>query len=708
MVAVNLADEPKKWQSLREDLALYDGIRTSEGLPTWTLHDPVMHRYYRLGWLEFELLQRWSMANAEQILISIQHDTPLHVEMTDLETFFRFLEQHQLLKPEGAISSQALAHKRQLIRPKFWTWLLHNYLFFRLPLLCPDKRLKRIVPHLSGLFNQGFIIALASLALLAIYLVSEQWSLYAYSFTEIFSAEGMIMTAVMLSLSKIVHEFGHASTASHFGCRVPTMGIAFMMGFPLLWTDVTDAWRLTERKSRLTIDAAGMLAELSLAVLATLLWTMLPDGVLRNGMYLLSSTVWLITLAVNLNPFMRFDGYYLLSDYLDIANLQDRSFALARWQLREFLFAFDLAPPETFNRQRHRLLIFYAYGTWLYRLVLFTGIAWAVYHFFFKVLGLFLFAVEIGWFIIRPIINEMRTWHELIKRQQTPLRPRLSWLIPLLLLALLFIPWHSHLLVAGLLSAEQEFTVYSPQAAQVQRVFVKEGDKVQAGQVLLELQSPDLAYKIANAELKLAGLKEQLAGQSVERALAQHNPVDMEALQSTLAELSGFHADQEKLTIKATFAGSVRDLSDALQQGEWLAKEEPLAVVENQTATITAYVEEADLNRLQLGAKAKFYAEGGDVAPMTASVFSIDRVGTRQLIVTELASKYGGEIAVREDEQKHLVPEQGIYRVLLSVDAQSLKPINLRGRLSLNTLPESIIGRLWRTALAVLIRESSW
>jgi putative peptide zinc metalloprotease protein len=519
----------------------------------------------------------------------------------------------------------------------------------------------------------------------------------------------MLTAALMLSLSKVIHELGHAFTASHFGCRVPTMGVAFMMGFPMLWTDVTDAWRLPNRKQRLSIDAAGMIAELTLAILATLLWTILPDGAMRSGVYLLASTAWVLTLAVNLNPFMRFDGYYLFSDYLDIANLQDRCFALARWRLRESLFNFHLPPPEAFSKTRHRLLIAYAYGTWIYRLLLFAGIAWAVYHFFFKALGLFLFAVEIGWFIVRPIIKEMQVWRELMLLHKTPLRPRLAWLIPLALLAILFIPWQTHLLVSGLLSAETEFTLYSPQSAKVQRVLVKEGDSVQANQVLIELTSPDLDFRIASAERKLAQLNEQLASQGLDVTLAQHNPMDMEELQSTLAELSGLHDAQKKLILRASFAGHIRDLSDVLQQGEWVAKDESLGIVESPHTTVTAYAEEADLNRLQLGAKGRFYAEGGDLAPFPVQIITIDRVGTRQLTVPELSSNRGGEIAVREDEQHHLIPEQGIYRLLLQADEHTtMQAITIRGRLSLDTPAESLVGRLSRSALAVLIRESSW
>lgn len=711
MVEQQQTSEPpaKKWLALREDLGLYSGPRTADGLPTWTLHDPATHRYFRLGWLEFEFLQHWNLANAEQIVASIEHNTPLHTDIDDLENFAKFLTLHQLIKPQGVETSQLLVQRRKAAKANFATWLLHNYLFLRIPLVRPDNALKRALPWVSLLFKRRMAVLLILLMLLAFYLVAVQWTLFSHSFATVFTPEGMIMTAIMLSLSKVIHELGHAFTARYFGCRVPTMGLAFMMGFPLLWTDVTDAWRLPKREQRLAIDAAGMIAEISLAVLATLLWAILPDGALRSGIYLLASTAWILTLAVNLNPFMRFDGYYLLSDYLDIANLQDRSFALARWQIREALFDFQLPIPETFTKHRRRLLIAYAYGIWIYRLLLFAGIAWAVYHFFFKALGLFLFAVEIGWFIVRPIIKEIAVWRELIKLRKTKLRPRLTWLIPVIAIALLFVPWQTRVLLSGLLSAETEFTLYSPQSAQVQRVLVKEGDSVQAEQVLIELTSPDLDFKINNAERKLAQLRQQLAAQSVDATLAQHNAMDVKALQSTLAELEGLRAAQKKLTIRASFAGRLRDLSDVLQQGEWLAKDEPLGIVESPRATVVAYAEEADLKRLQLHRSGRFYPEGGDLPAFAVNLISIDPVGSRQLNIPELASTHGGEIAVREDQQHHLIPEQGIYRLLLQVDDPDIvQATSLRGRVSLATPAESLIGRLIRSALAVLIRESSW
>jgi putative peptide zinc metalloprotease protein len=457
------------------------------------------------------------------------------------------------------------------------------------------------------------------------------------------------------------------------------------------------------------IDGAGMTAEITLAVIATIVWAVLPDGPMRSGSYLLASSAWIITLAINLNPFMRFDGYYLLSDTLDIPNLQDRAFAYARWQLRESLFGFGFEPPELWPKNRQYILLVYAWGTWTYRLILFTGIAWAVYYFFFKALGLALFAVEIGWFIVRPVYNEIKTWRDLFEATKTPLRPRRSWLIPLALLLVLLIPWRSHFIVPGIVVAAVENTLYCIEPAQVKEVLIKEGDKVKANQILIKLDSPDLDYKILADELKIQELSEKLASQSLELKLARNNPVDFEELQKTQAELIGFRETKAKLTIIASINGRVRDLSDLVRPGEWIAKDEPLGIIENTRYSVIGYVEEADIGHLEVGGKGRFYPEGGDIKPFPVAIEKIDKVGTRELKVEELASIYGGEIAVREGEEKKLIPEQGIYRVTM-VNEDALEEIHttVRGRLSLTTQAESIAEKLWRFSVIALVRESGW
>ena len=711
LVVEGLPEQTKPWLTLRDDLVLMPGPRAYDGSPTWTLYDPAVHRYFRIGWLEFECLHRWKLADAEDIAAAIEHETPIDVSVPDIEQFIQFLIKNQLTKPQGRESSSQLAYMRHAGKPGFWTWLLHNYLFMRIPLLKPDRYLQKALPFIDWFFRRSFIVLLVLSACLAVFLVAQRWTEFSHSFMYTFTPEGILATVGMMSLSKVIHELGHAFAASHFGCRVPAMGMALLLGMPVLWTDVTDAWRLTKRTDRLIIDSAGMIAELSLAIIATLLWTMLPDGPLRSGCYLLASTAWVITLGINLNPFMRFDGYYLIVDAFDIPNLQDRSFTLAKWQLRESLFGFNIPAPEIWPKRRQQLIVLYAYSIWIYRLILFTGIAFLVYHFFFKLLGLALFAVEIGWFIILPIARELTVWRQMIAETKATIKPKPSWLVPIILLGLLFIPWQSHLIVPGILQAEAEYTLYCIEPAQVQDILVKEGENVQANQILLKLTSPDLDHKIHLAQLKINELSERLSSHSLELKLAKDNPRDFEELQSSRAELAGLNGIRDKLIIRAIFPGRIRDLSDTLRPGAWIAKDEPLGIIKNPAVTVTAYVEEADLAKLQPGGEGRFYPEGGDLSPQAVNIIAIDPTGTRELKIEELASVHGGEIAVRPDKEKNhtLVPEQGIYRILMTTDAPEVSQLStVRGRLSLSTSPESIMGRLLRMSVVALVKESGW
>ena len=99
------------------------------------------------------------------------------------------------------------------------------------------------------------------------------------------------------------------------------MGIAFVVLWPMLYTDTGESWKLRSSRQRLAIASAGILCELSLAGLSTLGWALSDPGPLRNALLYLATTSWVLSLALNASPFMRFDGYFILSDLLDFPNL---------------------------------------------------------------------------------------------------------------------------------------------------------------------------------------------------------------------------------------------------------------------------------------------------------------------------------------------------------------------------------------------------
>src|SRR3569832_322813 len=183
---------------------------------------------------------------------------------------------------------------------------------------------------------------------------------------ETYSWQGLLSYALALICIKFLLELGHAYTAKRYGGRVPTMGVAFLVLFPVAYTDVNEVWKLPEKRQRIAVSGAGIITELVIAAWATLAWTLLPDGSFKNAAFLLATTTWVSTIMINGSPFMRFDGYFLLSDWLNMPNLHARTFALARWRLREWLFGLGEPKPEVIGIRRERGIILYGWITWTY------------------------------------------------------------------------------------------------------------------------------------------------------------------------------------------------------------------------------------------------------------------------------------------------------------------------------------------------------
>jgi putative peptide zinc metalloprotease protein len=561
------------------------------------------------------------------------------------------------------------------------------------------------VPRIGWVFTRGFAITLALLAALGFYLISRQWAAYTHSLLHLFSLQGAALVGLALASAKVVHEIGHGVMAKRMGCRVPAMGVALLVLWPVLWTDTTDAWRLTDRRKRLAIDAAGMLAETTLAVFASLAWSVLPDGPLRTGAFLLSSSTWLLTIAINVNPLMRFDGYFLLSDWLDVPNLQDRGFAMGRWWLRETLFGLGDPPPEAFPRAKQRVLIVYALSCMVYRFSLFLGIALVVYHMAFKALGIFLMCVEIGWFLVRPIAGEIRVWRARLGSRRPDRRAMITFACCAVALMLFVVPWRRELAAPALMRAAKQTTLYVAEPGRLVKQSTN-GAAVALGQPIFELESPTVEYRKAVALAALGGVENRMKGQAFDPDQAEMIAVGEQELQGAIASVDQVSAQEALLTVRAPFAGVLTDVPP-LREGEWLPRREALGtLIDPSSAVVEAFVGEADLPRVHPGAHARFFPENGD-SPVDLVVSSIETTSVRTLDVTELASVYGGGLAVRKSSDNKLVPETAVYRaVLVPRDPHMEAWRRLRGQVDIEGDRASLIGQIYRRAVALFISES--
>jgi putative peptide zinc metalloprotease protein len=576
-------------------------------------------------------------------------------------------------------------------------------------LLRPDRFLSVTYPYVKWLYSRGVAMTIVAIALVGLYLVARQWDVFVGTFVDMFTIAGTIWFALTLSCLKAIHEFGHAYTAKRFGLRVPTVGIALLVMVPVLYTDVNESWKLTSRRQRIAIGVAGVTAELCCAAIAMCAWGFLPNGPARSAAFLVATSTWITTVLINLSPFMRYDGYYVLSDWLETPNLHARSFALARWWIRETMLGLGDAPPEDLPNPRRRLLVVFAFLTWLYRFSLFLGIAAVIFHFMVKVVGIAMMMVEVGYFLVRPIASELRTWWR--RRADIRLSPRtlLSATGAALIAALILVPWRSGIEAPALLKSQQHIDVFAPESsARVAAVKVANGAMVAKGVPMIQFASPDIDYKIEQARRELDIIEWEMGAQGLNKDLLAHSRVTEREYEAQLAEYRGLADQKARLEVTAPMAGKVVDLEDGLAVGMWVKPKSRLAAVIDSTGvTAEAYVDEADLDRVAVGDTATFYAEADSRIEVPLHVVEIASASTRTLPDAYLASVYGGPITVRAQKQNELVPDRTFYRVTLAPTADARSPTRvLRGQVLVRGQAVSIATRAWRTFRAVVVREA--
>jgi len=632
---------------LREDLEIFRGNSREDGSPAWLLYDALRNKYFTLGITAFRLIKNWRGGEDIKTFENKINKGGLETNGDEIKSFIDFLQQNNLIiQPRGQNNSLLLQQKNTLKR----SWILnliHSYLFFKIPLVRPDDWLGKTLKYVKSLGSKKFRSVIYILGFVGICLVIQQFENFLTTFLYFFSFKGLMLYLITLVFVKSLHELGHAYIAKYFGCRVSAIGIAFLVFFPFLYTDTTDAWRLRNHRERLIINFAGILTELHLALIATFLWAILPDGGLKSVTFFIATTSWISSLAINVSPFMRFDGYYVFGDWLKAENLQPRSFALAKWRLREVLFGFNHQPPEELNPSRRLTFITYAWFTWIYRFFLFLGIALLVYHLAFKFLGILLFVIEIYWFILQPIIKEMKQWW--FMKSEMSINKQTIRLMAILLFILmgLFLPWKSSLKIPAVYVSEQYSKIYSPYPAKIEEIFVEKDDVVKKGQYLIELKSPQLEQKINSTRRKIQLIKTKINRISRSAGNLDQYMTLQQRLIELKTELTGLNKLQSKLKIKSPTDGKIKNFS-YLSKNQWVSNlDELMGIVKYGTGNVVGFLKEEEIYRFKLDSNAVFIPFDGQHNNIKLVSKSLDQSAVSVLPYLSLISKYGGPIASR-------------------------------------------------------------
>jgi putative peptide zinc metalloprotease protein len=331
-----------------------------------------------------------------------------------------------------------------------------------------------------------------------------------------------------------------------------------------------------------------------------------------------------------------------------------------------------------------------------------------VYHYFFKLLGLILFAIEIGWFILLPIMREVKAWWRLRGAIRERRRVWLSGGVAAFVAAVVLVPWSNRIQLPAVLEATPHATIYTPAAGKIAELAVKQGQWVQVGDPLIVVEAPTLEKDIAltNKRIEVERLRAQR--QSVDPEKLANTQVTLETLRARLFELEGFRKKQQTLSLTAPLAGFVTDQADGLHVGRWINRELALAyIVDPQGEELHALVEESMVKYLAVGQAARFIPDGPERPSLVARVQEIRDIDESSFTVPYLASLYGGGVPVQSDAAGRLKPEISVYRVTLRlIEPPPRWSQAVRGTVLVEGPRVSLARRAWEQSARVLIRES--
>lgn len=567
------------WLGLRPDLKLHPGPFDPDGQRSWVLEDPVRGNNFRLGYTEGEFLLCLTMEkDPDEAAIRLYKGTNLRPSVEEMAAFIQMLQNEFLAilpKDEAIKKESATAAKT----PSFFGKLVQGSIFFRVPVMKPDRFLTRTLPFVSWLWAFPLRIFYLLCAVLGLLLVFQKIELYFATVNYLFTPQGSAVFMLCLAALKIGHEFAHAYAAKALGLHVRTMGIFFIVFWPLLYTDTTDAWKIPNRRRRMWISGAGVLFEGVVAGISLMLWYLIPDGILRSLMFFLSGTSLVSTVFVNLNPFMRFDGYYLLMDYWGIDNLKTRSFSMLRYTLRKMCFGWKSPAPEIHPHRRG--MVVYGVLAMLYRLLIGFSIAMSVYYLFIPELGIVMLLMVLWLFVVKPIVKEINMVLKNRRLIGSWFKTGVTLIGIIVFFGMFCIPLPYFQKLPCLVLNKETIPVHAPDKGRIETSLPENGRDVKAGELITRISSDWLEFEARKLGFDLAQIKASIKGVrsgGKEGAYRKWLMAEEERLSAALEKTDQAIA---QLEIRAPENGRIMDVNQDLYKGAFITKGTWLFTISN-------------------------------------------------------------------------------------------------------------------------------
>lgn len=639
-----------------------------------------VHRFSPASYLVLGLMdgcrtiqQIWDTA-----LAGLGDDAPTQDEMIQL---LGQLHSADILQCDVApdIAELFQRHERQR-RSKLIGQLL-SPLWWRFPLLDPERLLGRLLPWARPFFGIGGAFLWASVVGVALVLVGVYWADLTSNFLDrVLSARNLLVLWLLLPALKALHEVGHGLATKAFGGEVHDMGVMLLVVSPLPYVDASSASAFPSKWQRIVVGAAGMLVELFLAALALFVWLAAEPGVLRTVAYNTILVAGISTVLFNANPLLRYDGYYMLSDFLEIPNLYTRSRSYLAYLCERYLFGHQEAETPPASRSERTWFVVYAVSAFAYRLLVIAGIAFfLLYKFFYLGVAatVALVAAWIGvptWKAIGFVLRNPR----LHRVRGRALGVSLG-LVGLAVAFVGFLPVPSRTAAEGVVWVPEEALVRAGASGFVERMVARPGSRVRPGDVLLECADPSL---LARVQVLAARLREFRARYDEQRAADRVKAAQFqEEIRYVEEDLARARAEQGALTVRSQVEGTFVLPAAADLPGRFVRRGELLGyTVSLERITVRAVIPQTSVDLVQqrtIGVEVRLSERIGETVP--ATVRREVPGASERLPSPALGLGGGGRVPVDPRDTQGVTAMERVFQIDLELPS-TLPLLNVGGR----------------------------
>ncbi len=639
-----------------------------------------VHRFSPASYLVLGLMdgcrtiqQIWDTA-----LAGLGDDAPTQDEMIQL---LGQLHSADILQCDVApdIAELFQRHERQR-RSKLIGQLL-SPLWWRFPLLDPERLLGRLLPWARPFFGIGGAFLWASVVGVALVLVGVYWADLTSNFLDrVLSARNLLVLWLLLPALKALHEVGHGLATKAFGGEVHDMGVMLLVVSPLPYVDASSASAFPSKWQRIVVGAAGMLVELFLAALALFVWLAAEAGVLRTVAYNTILVAGISTVLFNANPLLRYDGYYMLSDFLEIPNLYTRSRSYLAYLCERYLFGHQEAETPPASRSERTWFVVYAVSAFAYRLLVIAGIAFfLLYKFFYLGVAatVALVAAWIGvptWKAIGFVLRNPRLHR--VRGRALGVSLGLAGLVVALVG---FLPVPSRTAAEGVVWVPEEALVRAGASGFVERIVARPGSRVRPGDVLLECADPSL---LARVQVLAARLREFRARYDEQRAADRVKAAQFqEEIRYVEEDLARARAEQGALTVRSQAEGTFVLPAAADLPGRFVRRGELLGYTVNlERITVRAVVPQTSVDLVQqrtIGVEVRLSERIGETVP--ATVRREVPGASERLPSPALGLGGGGRVPVDPRDTQGVTAMERVFQIDLELPS-TLPLLNVGGR----------------------------